>query len=87
MVRYTVLWRKDLVDELANLWMTYHDRSALAAAADQIDIILATDAHLKGDLFKVGQRAISSGPLTVFFRVDQNDRKVMVEGIWLTESN
>jgi hypothetical protein len=87
MVRYTVLWRNELVDELANLWATYHDRAKLSAAADQIVVMLAADAHLKGNLFKIDQRAIASGPLTAFFRVDEADRKVMVEDIWLTESN
>jgi hypothetical protein len=60
---------------------------ALSAAVDQIDVILVIDAHLKGNLYKIRQRTISSGPLTVFFRVDEDDRKVMVEDILLTESN
>jgi hypothetical protein len=87
MVRYTVLWHTDVVNELANLWIAYHDRSALSVAADQIDALLATDAHLKGNLFRIGERTIASGPLSVLFRVDESDRKVMVEGIWLTETN
>jgi hypothetical protein len=81
------LWRNELIDKLATLWATYHDRRRLSEAADEIDVALSTDAHLKGNLFKVNQRALARGPLTVFFRVDEGDRKVMVEGICLTESN
>jgi hypothetical protein len=87
MVRYTVLWREQLVAELANLWATYHNRSELTAAVDQIDVILSVDAHSKGNIFRTSLRTISSGPFTVFFRVDEGDRKVTVEDIMLTESN
>jgi hypothetical protein len=87
MARYTVLWRTDVVNELANRWIAYHDRPALSAAADQLDVMLAADAHLKGNLLQVGQKTIANGPLAVLFRVDEGDRKVMVEGVWLTESN
>jgi hypothetical protein len=87
MVRYTVLWRNELVDKLATLWATYHDRRSLAEAADEIDVFLATDAHLKGIQYKPGQKSTVCGPLTVLFRVDEGDRKVLVEGICLTESN
>jgi hypothetical protein len=87
MDRYTVLWREELVEKLAGLWPNYHDRSRLSSAADQIDDDLSVDAHLKGSLFKAGQRSLVRGPLVVFFRVDEGDRKVMVEGISLTEAN
>jgi len=87
MIRYTVLWRKEVVDKLAVLWASYYDRPGLAEAADQIDAALIADAHQQGNLFKVDQRAISRGPITVIFRVDEGDRKVIVEGIYLTDSN
>jgi hypothetical protein len=87
MVRYTVLWRKELVDRLATLWATHYDRNSLTEAADQIDADLTVDAHLKGNLFKINQRSISRGPITVAFRVDEGDRKVVVEGVYLTDSN
>ena len=87
MVRYTVLRREPLVAELANLWATYHNRSELTAAVDRIDVALSVDAHTKGNVFRLGQRTISSGPVAVFFRVDEADRKVTVEDILLTEVN
>ena len=67
--------------------MAYHDRRQITEAVDQIEEDLSTDAHLKGDHFRVGERSIARGPLTAFFHVDEGDRKVIVEDIWLTESN
>jgi hypothetical protein len=87
MVRYTVLWREEVVGKLAALWAVYQDRSRFSLAADRIDNELSSDAHLKGNPFKASQRALGIGPLIVFFRVDEGDRKVMVEGISLTEAN
>jgi hypothetical protein len=87
MIRYTVVWRKELIGELATLWTSYPDRAQISAAANRIDSELRIDAHLKGSVFMAGQSTISSGPLTAFFRVDEGDRKVLVEGILLTESN
>lgn len=87
MVRYTVLWRKELIDELATLWYNYHNREQISTAANRIDAELLIDAHLKGDLVQTGQKSIAFGPLTAYFRVDEADRKVMVEAIWLTEAN
>jgi hypothetical protein len=87
MIRYTVLWREDLVAKLATLWANFHDRSRLTTAADEIDAELSIDAHTKGNVFRAGQRSLCRGPLIVFFRVDEGDRKVMVEGLSLTEAN
>lgn len=87
MVRYTVLWRKEVLNELADRWISYHDRGELTAAADLIDAELSSDAHQKGYSIGIGQKSLASGPLSVIFRVDEGDRKVMVEGIGLTESN
>jgi hypothetical protein len=87
MVRYTVLWHKELLDEIASLWCNYPDRAAISVAANNIDAELLVDAHLKGSLLRSDQRSISSGPLTAYFRVDEGDRKVLVEAILLTESN
>jgi len=87
MVRYTVLWRTDVVNDLAALWIAYHERGKLTVATDQIDASLSTDAQLKGVQLRLAQKSLALGPLTVYFRVDEGDRKVTIEGICLTEAN
>ena len=86
MIRFTVLWRKELPGELATLWCDSSQRDEIAAAADQIVPELLIDAHLKGDILLAGQRQLTIGPLTVYFRVDEGDRKVFVEGIQLAKT-
>jgi len=87
MIRFTVLWRKELPDELATLWCDYPDRDQISSAANRIDADLLIDAHLKGDVLQTGQKSLAFGPLTVYFRVDEGDRKVFVEAIRLTDAN
>ena len=87
MIRYTVLWRTELINELTNLWLNYPGREQISNAANRIDAELMIDAHLKGDLLRLAERCISHGPLTAYFRVDEADRKVFVVAVHLTESN
>ena len=84
MVRYTVLWRKGLDDELATLWFNSPDRQAITTAADRIDSELLIDAHLKGDVLQEGIKSLTCEPLTAYYRIDEADRKVFVEAIVLT---
>jgi hypothetical protein len=56
MIRYTVLWREEVQDDLARLWLNSPNRQQLTDAADRIDVELSIDAHLKGDLVEKGVR-------------------------------
>jgi hypothetical protein len=47
-MRYTVVWEEPALDELAVIWLQATDRSAVSAAADQVDRILCTDPATKG---------------------------------------
>jgi hypothetical protein len=87
MIRYTVLWSQAAENELAMLWCDYRNRSDITRATDRIDADLREDAHQKGLLLPRNLRMLSHSPLTAYFRVDQADRKVLVEGVQLTEVN
>jgi hypothetical protein len=82
-IRYTVLWRNEAESQLAEIWCDATNRAAISAAADQIDNDLGLDAHEKGDPSLHGARSLSYGPIVVDFRVDEGDRKVLVEGVRL----
>jgi hypothetical protein len=86
MIRYTVLWRKNVEDELARLWCDSPRRQDITAAADHIDAELSIDAHQKGTPLP-GGKCITVAPLIAYFRVDDADRKVLVEAVVLLESN
>jgi hypothetical protein len=47
-MRFTVLWTPTAHDDLAQLWLDAADREATRSAADTLDVILHSDAHLQG---------------------------------------
>jgi hypothetical protein len=86
MIRFTVIWRDELIDELATYWGDSTERDEISATVDRIDPELSNDAHLKGDDLGEGARRLSIGPLWVYFRVDVDDRKVFVEAIRISKN-
>lgn len=80
-MRYTVLWRNEVHNDLAQLWVDSAIRQQLTSAADRIDAELADDAHLKGLDIGDDRKVLRIPPLVVYFRIDIEDRKVFVEAI------
>ena len=78
MTRYTVVWLRDAVEELAEIWLAAADRAAVTAASDEIDRALATDAANKGRPLSEGLRVYDTPPLRAVFSVTESDRKVEV---------
>ncbi|MEX2168610.1 MAG: hypothetical protein WD851_04835 [Pirellulales bacterium] len=87
MIRYTVLWRRDVENELVTIWCDSTDRQGIAKASDRIDSELKVDAHLKGTEFPDGLRVFVVAPLVAYFRFDEADRKVFVEAIQVSDLN
>ncbi len=87
MIRYSVLWSQYAENELAALWCDYPSRPEVTQAADRIDAELRNDAHQKGLALPKGWRSFASSPLIAYFRVDEGDRKVLIEAIRLMEAN
>jgi hypothetical protein len=81
MSRYTVVWTKTALDELAELWINARDRNAVTAAAHVIDAELSQDAATKGVEVAEGLRAFFDPPLRILFAVDEGDRIVEVAGV------
>lgn len=76
--RYTVVWVQGALDDLAELWTSHVDRTAIAAAADALDRILAEDAPDKGTELREGLRVLVVAPLRVIFDVREADRTVEI---------
>jgi hypothetical protein len=87
MIRYTVLWSALAESELAALWTQSPQRREVTSAVDILDAELQTNAHQKGVLHVQNLRAISRASVTLYFRIDEADRKVFVDAVRLTESN
>jgi hypothetical protein len=84
MTRYTVVWRKDADDDLAQAWMDAANREDVTSAADQVDIQLKNDPTSKGEELHEGLRRLKIPPLSVIFLVEEMDRQVAVVSIRLT---
>lgn len=68
-MNYTVLWEPGAERRLAELWNAGPDRGAIAAAADQIDTLLARDPTAQGESRSGNRRLVYRGPLAVLFDV------------------
>jgi plasmid stabilization system protein ParE len=81
-MKYTVIWRPDAEDELAELWLAGPDRTEIAQAADQIDVVLGQNPLTAGESRGGGERVFFERPLGVVYRVSQDDRTVVVWAVW-----
>ncbi|MDV6033471.1 MAG: hypothetical protein F9B45_25960 [Phycisphaera sp. RhM] len=78
MTRYTVVWLRDAIDELGNIWLAAQDRDAVTATSAEIDRELASDATAKGKSLSEGLRVYDAPPLRAVFSVSDPDRTVEV---------
>ena len=80
-MRFTVVWTHGARDELARIWLAATDRSAVTAAANAIDTLLASNPANTGIDLTEGLRALAEPPLRVLFSVREADRLVEVVSI------
>jgi hypothetical protein len=66
---WTVIWKKDAEADLANLWIKAADRSALASAANRIDVQLRNDPLNTGESRADDDRIYYDPPLAILFTV------------------
>jgi hypothetical protein len=79
-MRYTVIYRPPVEQELARLWMQAPDPDELSRASNLIDRILKFAPEMYGQV-SGPYRLLTVGPLTVAYTVDRGDCKVEVVDI------
>jgi hypothetical protein len=84
MMRYTVTWRPDALEELARLWVEAENRAEIARASDQIDSVLAVDPEKAGKSVAEGLLLLTVRPLSVQFMIESQDCRVVVLSARLT---
>jgi len=87
MIRFTVLWGERAEAELIELWSDTRLRREITAAVDILDEELRVDAHQKSVPISKDFQAIGRSLVTLYFRIDEADRKVLVVSIQLTKSD
>jgi hypothetical protein len=80
-MKYTVLWKPSVEADLASLWASAPDRSAVTAAANQIDVLLQTDPETRGESRSGSDRILVVPPLAITLEVKEPDRVVWVLGV------
>lgn len=81
-MRYTVVWTRIAEEDLALLWTSARNRSAITEAANRIDRMLAQNPNNCGESREQGRRIVLVAPLAVTFRVSDDDRMVRVLRVW-----
>jgi len=80
-MRYTIVWLPAAVEELLAIWLSAPDRSAVTAAADELDSVLKIDPVLRGETLVGSVRILLADPLQAAYRVFDDDRIVQIIGI------
>lgn len=84
-MKYSVRWREEAGDELADIWLEAEsaERREVTAAADAIDLALANRPTECGESRGERRRVFYIEPLAVIFEVSEPDWTVNVLQVWL----
>lgn len=77
-MNYTVVWKREAEDELADFWIAAPDRQLIADAAYRLERSLGEDPSALGESRNATTRVAFDGPLGVFYEVSDDDRLVTV---------
>jgi len=77
-VNFEVFWKPKAEADLAALWTSASDRSAITAAANTLDETLRRNPLSAGESRSGDTRILIVPPLVVVFRVFEEDQKVWI---------
>jgi hypothetical protein len=81
-MKYTVIWRPEAIQELADIWMRSANRDAVSVATRRID------QHLREEVSNAGQthydptRILIVPPLVALFEISNFDRQAVVLSVF-----
>lgn len=79
---FTVIWTPAAEQDLAALWLTAKDRTAVTSAASEIDRLLQRIPEALGESRFDTVRSFVFPPLGIDFEVLAQDRLVYVLSVW-----
>jgi hypothetical protein len=77
-MRFTVVWKREARDQLAEIWLASDNRNGVSNAANEIDRWLRNDPEQKGESRSGNDRIVMVPPLAVVFSVHEEDRIVRI---------
>jgi hypothetical protein len=81
-MNFTVVWKSDSQNDLADLWIAASDRAAITKAADTIDRLLCQDPFANSESRTGNNRIMIVPPLAVSYDVSEEDCLVTVWAVW-----
>jgi hypothetical protein len=81
-MKFTVVWRPEAEEELAQLWVDAPDPNAVTRAANSLDAALRRDPFDVGESQNEPTRIAFVDPLAFIFDVFPDDCKVLVKTVW-----
>ena len=84
-MKYPVVWKPEAQRRLAELWMQAADQERFANSANLIDRELAIAPDSVGEQRIGSIRVVVVPPLGIYFRVNAEDRQVLILTVWSSE--
>ena len=84
-MKYTVVWKPEAARRLAELWLKAENQQALADAANLIERELGAAPNSVGEQRIGSIRVVVVPPVGMYFRVNAEDRQVLVLTVWSCE--
>jgi hypothetical protein len=84
-VNYTVIWKPQAEKVLATIWNDAEDRRAVTAASNEIDSQLGRKPSTAGEGRYGDLRILTVPPLSVYFDVSEDDCRVVVWAVWVSD--
>lgn len=81
-MNYTVVWRPQAEQELAQLWLAAPDRARVTAAVHRIEQLLGDDALHQGRWLYGTTRVLIDPPIAVAYEVIEDDKRANVLAVW-----
>jgi hypothetical protein len=83
-MKWTVIWTRDVENELAALWLGAADRPTVTMAGDAIDAQLRRDPYANSESRTGKTRIMIESPLAAAYDVSDDDCMVTVWAVWVT---
>ena len=77
-MKFTVIWKPTADEQLAEIWLTAEDRTAVTVAADELMAGLREAPLTLGESRDSLRRVAIRSPLAIHFEVQEADRLVFV---------
>jgi len=81
-MKFTVTWAKSAENHLADLWSKSEDRESIRRACDELDALLAVRPTSLGESRGANRRVAFVAPVGMEFKINEQDRTVLVLTVW-----